>query len=618
MVFLHAASYIPLLTISLLAFVVPVFTARLARIRKIRIPTMIGEIAAGIIIGKSGLNIMGTDDPWVSFLATFGFGYLMFLSGLELDFEVVLGRKKQSSDAPQLRGLARQPLLLAVLYFTLAVGLGYLASVNLVRLGLLEEPWLIALIMATVSLGVVVPVLKDQNYEKTAYGQNLIVISSIADFGSILAVAVLASLYSGGNSLKLLLGLALLLALLVAYQIGLRLRALKITDFLPEATSQVTVRFSFAVILALMAIAESVGIEAILGSFLAGALISVLARDDKPDLQHKLEAIGYGFFIPAFFIMVGVEFDLWALLGSWEALRLVPILLILAFGVKLIAAVLLRTSFSWRETFAGGTLLSAQLSFTIAAAAIGLRLGIIDAALNGALILTALITAILSPIFFNNLLPRKITPEPALIVIGSPRKIQAITPGLETGSMPVKTYEVTSDSFPTVTDLAQLDLNESSKVIIADDDESNYRLARLISENFSPADILVIGSSEIGTKDLQELGVRSIAPTSALIMLVNHLINHPGAFHLLYDQTHSAVTEIQLKSDSPAVGKAIRELRMPTESLILTVVREGNQHIVPTGKTVLEAGDVLYIIGKNKEAADEAAQLLLREGKKRK
>lgn len=611
MVFLHEASYIPLLTISLLAFVVPVFTARLARFRKIRIPTMIGEIAAGIIIGKSGLDIMGTDDPWVSFLATFGFGYLMFLSGLELDFEVVLGRKKPASDSPNNGGLANRPLLLAVLYFVLAVGLGYLASVNLVRFGLLSEPWLVALIMATVSLGVVVPVLKDQNYEKTTYGQNLIVISSIADFGSILAVAVLASLYSGGNSLKLLLGLILLLALLVAYQIGLRLRSQNIADFLPEATSQVAVRFSFAVILAFMAIAESVGIEAILGSFLAGALISVVSRDDKPDLQHKLEAIGYGFFIPAFFIMVGVEFDLWALLGSWEALKLVPILLAIAFGVKMIAALLLRTSFSWRETIAGGTLLSAQLSFTVAAAAIGLRLGIIDAALNGALILTALITAILSPIFFNSILPRKVTPEPALIVIGSPRKIRSIAPGLQTGTMPVKTYEIESDFFPAVADLVQLDLNESSKVIIADDDDNNYRLARLISENFSPADILVIGGNGVRTKDLQDLGVRSIAPTSALIMLVNHLINHPGAFHLLYDQTHSTVTEVQLRNDSPAVGKAVRELRMPPESLILTVVREGNQHIVPTGKTVLRPGDVLYIIGKNKEAASEAGHFLL-------
>lgn len=607
----HGTNYIPLLTISVLAFVVPLLTGRLARIKNIRIPTMIGEIAAGIVIGKSGLDLI-TPDSWVNFLSTFGFGYLMFLSGLELNFDVVLGRKKPEK-GENTSPWASRPLLLGALFFLTSLALGYLISSLLVRWGYLDEPFLITLIMATISLGIVVPALKEQNYAKTAFGQNMIVVSSLADFGSIILVTILAALYTGGSIYQLLLGLLLVAAVIVMYTIGQKLREHEVHKDLPEATSQMGVRFSLASILIFMAIAESMGIEAILGSFLAGALISILIRDERKELQHKLEAIGYGFFIPAFFIMVGVDFDLFALLGSWQALKLVPILLLIAFLVKLVPALWYRMAFSWRETLATGALLSAQLSFTIAAAAIGLQIGIINEALHAALILVALFTSFLSPLLFNSILPaKKEGSEPKIVIIGTQRRINAISQSLETGEMEVVTYEVPEDHKPTPEELAELKLDEVAKVIITtDSEEENYHLAKIVSQHYSPAEILVIGRDSANTRNLEKLGVRSVTPTSALIMLVNHLINHPGAFNLLYDETHSSVTEVHLPPDSPAVGKAVKELDMPEECLILTIVRDGHQHIVPAGDTVLQAYDTLYIIGKNREAVTEAGHCLL-------
>lgn len=606
---MHEANYLPLLTISVLAFIVPILTARLARLRKIRIPTMIGEIAAGIIVGKSGLNLISS-DPWVNFLSTFGFGYLMFLSGLELDFDVLLGRKKPETGEP-LNRWTNRPLVLAALFFISSLGLGYWLAQPLVAQGHLTEPWLITLIMSTVSLGIVVPVLKEQNYEKTAFGQNMIVVSSLADFGSIILVAVLASIYSGGSSFQLLLGLLLIVALVILYRIGQHLLLQKeFTSGIPRTTSQMGVRFSFAVILIFMSMAQSVGIEAILGSFLAGNLISMLFRHNKQELQDKLEAIGYGFFIPAFFIMVGVDFDLWALLGSWQALQLVPLLLLFSFVVKFIPALWYRLAFNWRKTLAAGSLLSAQLSFTIAAAAIGLRIGLISNAVNAALILNALLTAILSPLLFNRILPKVEEPEPKILLIGSPRRIQTLGKELELGKMPVLTWEVT-DQVPTLEELGQVQLDTSTRVVIAtESEEINYQLAELIS-GLAPAEVLVIGQDSAQTKSLEELGVRSLTPTSALIMVVTRLIHQPALFNLLYDDSHSTVREVHLTPGSPAIGKAVKELQLPTATLILTIVRQGNQHIVPGGSTVLQTGDTLFIMDQSPETAAAVDRCLL-------
>lgn len=607
---MHEANYLPLLTISVLALVVPILTARLARIRQIKIPTMIGEIAAGIIIGRSGFNLI-TPDEWVNFLSTFGFGYLMFLSGLELDFDVMLGRKKPEQ-GEQKNVLASHPLVLAFLFFLSALALGYLASRTLVRWGYLNEPWLVTLVMVTISLGIVVPTLKEQNYEKTPFGQNLIVVSSIADFGSILGLTLLASLSTGEDASQLLLGLGLIVAMVLFYRLGQALRHKEVTKGLPPATSQMGVRFSFAVIFIFMSIAQSAGIEAILGSFLAGTLISMLFAHDKVELQEKLEAIGYGFFIPAFFIMVGVDFDFWALFRSPQALRLVPILLVLSFVVKMIPAFWYKTAFSWKQTFAAGALLSAQLSFTIAAAAIGLRVGLISEAVHAALILIALLTSVLSPLFFNRIIPKANQAQPKIVLLGTFRRIQALSASLETGKMPVETFEVPKEQKPTMDDLAPLKIDEATKVIIAaEGDDDNYNLAELVTKHFSPADTLVIGKEAPGVKALGKLGVRSVTPTSALIMLVNHLINHPAAFNLLYDETHSAVHEVHLTPGCPAVGKAVKDLRLPPDTLILTIVREGHQHIVPRGNTVLEPNDVLFIIGRNEEAAGEVNRCLI-------
>jgi Kef-type K+ transport system membrane component KefB len=147
------------------------------------------------------------------------------------------------------------------------------------------------------------------------------------------------------------------------------------------------------------------GIEIIIGAFLAGAIVALLRTPEDRELSRQFEAIGFGFFIPIFFIMIGVDFNLPALLSSTGALLSVPLLLIAAIAVKVIPAFVLRLNHTWREALAAGILMCPRLSLIIAAAAIGEKLGVIDESVNAGIVLVAIVTVTASPLGFLRVFP---------------------------------------------------------------------------------------------------------------------------------------------------------------------------------------------------------------------
>jgi len=321
---------ISLLLITVLAAAVPLVAARLQRFR---IPLVVGEIVVGIIIGKSGFTLI-TENPILQFLAWFGFIFLMFLSGLELDFGLL--RASGDKDAP----LWKKPVPQAIGVFVLTLALGMAAGVVFRQAGIVNDAVLMGLILSTTSLGVVVPVLKEHRLSTSRYGQVLLISALLADFVTLLLLSIDVAFLSKGLTLDLLLILVLLAA------VGLAVRGSRVLANLPgvrqvveemsHATAQIQVRGSFALMVALAAFASVLGVEVILGAFLAGAVASLLAERHDSILREKLDAIGFGFFIPIFFIMVGVNFDIQSLLASRENLLLVPLLLVTAFAIKII------------------------------------------------------------------------------------------------------------------------------------------------------------------------------------------------------------------------------------------------------------------------------------------
>jgi Kef-type K+ transport system membrane component KefB len=254
-----------------------------------------------------------------------------------------------------------------------------------------------------------VPTLKERGLTATRLGQTILAAAVAADFATMLLLSVFASIARQGLSAQVLLVLLLFVAFFVVSRIGLRLRdrrgVRRLLDELGHATAQIQVRGAFLLVLAFIALAQGLGAEVILGAFLAGASIALLAGRGGEELRRKLDAIGYGFLIPIFFITAGVGFDLPALLASGRSLVLVPGLVLAAFVVKLVPALVFRSQHDWRLTLAAGTLMSARLSLIVAAAAVGVRLGLISDALNAAIILVALVTSIVAPILFSLLMP---------------------------------------------------------------------------------------------------------------------------------------------------------------------------------------------------------------------
>jgi Kef-type K+ transport system membrane component KefB len=299
-----------LLTITALAFVIPLLTKRLDRFG---IPTVVYEIVAGMIVGISGLNLIEPSQI-LTFLAEFGFAFLMFLSGLELDLRLLNPNRPSATSEHRVT----QALPLGILIFLGTLLMAFTATLLFSPPGASSNPLLLGLILSTTSLGVVVPVLKERDLTGTRFGQYILVASSIADFATLLMLTIDIAVLSRGLTLDLLLIPSLLLIFVIFARFSLHVsqgsRLQRAIDSLSSTTSQIRVRGAFALMVAWVVLAEAFGVEVILGAFLAGAIAGLVAGHEDHETRDKLDAIGYGFFIPIFFIMVGVRFNLQAVL----------------------------------------------------------------------------------------------------------------------------------------------------------------------------------------------------------------------------------------------------------------------------------------------------------------
>ncbi|CAM3664528.1 hypothetical protein MEZE111188_01725 [Mesobacillus zeae] len=184
--------------------------------------------------------------------------------------------------------------------FTISAGLSYL----FVLAGFIDNLLLMNLIISTISLGVVVPTLKEAHIMKINIGQIILLVAVIADLATMLLLAVFVSIYGdGGSSMWLLL--LLFEAGVVLYFVGKRFKNRQVVEALSIGTTQISTRAVFALLIVLVAISETVGAENILGAFLAGVLVSLLAPNQE--MVQKLDSFGYGFLIPIFFVMVGAS-----------------------------------------------------------------------------------------------------------------------------------------------------------------------------------------------------------------------------------------------------------------------------------------------------------------------
>lgn len=206
---------------------------------------------------------------------------------------------------------------------------------------------------------------------QTSIGQIILLVAVIADLATILLLTLYGTLHAEGDSPVWLIGILVVFTALF-YVMGNRLKKLEFLHKLMAGTTQIGIRAVFALILLLVALAESVGAENILGAFLAGCVVSLLGPDK--DMVEKLDSFGYGFFIPIFFIMVGVDLDIPSLFKDPSKLVLIPILFIVFYLTKAIPLAVLLKWYDRQTVLASTFLLTATLSLVIASAKIAERL----------------------------------------------------------------------------------------------------------------------------------------------------------------------------------------------------------------------------------------------------
>jgi len=372
-----------LLAISAIAVLAPLVVGYLPALR---IPAVVLEIVAGIVVGPSVLGLVDVDLP-VEILALVGLAFLLFLAGLEIDVHRLRGR------------LLRLALLGYVITLVLGLGAGTLFDAA----GWVGSPLLLAIALSATSLGLVVPVLKDAGQIESEVGQTTIAAASVADFAAIVLLSLFfsASESSTGGKLVLLVTFALLVVatVVVLSRAGRSMRLGDLLVRLQDTTAEIRVRLAVVLLVAFVALADRFGLETILGAFLAGAVIGLLDRDaaSHPYFRIKLEAIGYGFLVPVFFVSSGVRLDLAGLIDNPSALIRVPLLLLALLVLRGMPAALYVPAAGRRQAVAAGLLQATSLPFIVTATQIGMALGLFSTITGAALVCAGLLSVVVFP-----------------------------------------------------------------------------------------------------------------------------------------------------------------------------------------------------------------------------
>ena len=392
-------SFTNLLIVMAVAFTAPLLLGLFPRLL---LPSVVLEIVAGIVVGPSVLGWVEVDEA-VEVIALLGLAFVLFLAGLEIEFEKLRGRV----------------LRLTLLGFAISFAVALVVSLGLSAADLVDTPLLVAIILCSTSLGVLVPVLKDSGQLATNFGQLIIAAASIADFGAIILLSIFFSGEGGTGSTLLLLGALFALAATVFFAVKGAERSRRLREDLlrlQDTTAQIRIRASLVLLVGFAALAESLGLEVILGAFIAGAIVSLVDRDQAmthPEFRRKLEAVGFGFFIPAFFVTSGVRFDLDALTASASNLLMVPVFLAALLLARGVPAIVYRGALDARHTAIAGLMQATSLPFIVAATAIGRELDLIDAAASAAMIGAGLLSVLLFPLGGLLLLRRERVPADA-------------------------------------------------------------------------------------------------------------------------------------------------------------------------------------------------------------
>lgn len=605
-----------MLIIMLAALIIPI---AMARFKVSSVPTAVAEIVAGILLGKSAFNIV-QETSSLTLLSSLGVIILMFLSGMEINFDLfkkVPGQKKRD---------AKSPVSIAVLGFTAVIITAFILGVILYFMGLFSDILLATILFSTIALGVVIATLKEKEILGRPMGQTILLTAVLGEVIPMLALTFYASIY-GHNAGRLWLIVLLFLAAIILLR---RFRQPYVWfNNISKATTQLDIRLAFFLIFTLVTVAESVGAENILGAFLAGMVMKLLEPSEAT--QEKLTSIGYGFFIPIFFIMTGVRLDLKSLFANKTALALIPILVACFIIAKLPTTLIYRRRFNARNSFAGGFLTVTTITLVLPSLQVAKNLHAITSTQSDAFILAAVIVCVLAPIVFNSTykLNKEDLVKERVVIVGANTLTVPVAQQLSHNWYVVRMLTDNQDNYKTfnseVNDLKYIEeideqALDAGKYFDTDvmvlgfrNDNKNYQMAVLAKKHGVKRVIASVQNPKVSTDHIDELNRLGVEIFNSFVVqnsVLRSLIESPSVFEMLMS-AHSGLFEVTIHNQR-YVGIELRSLPFIDQITVSRIYRK-HKPISPSGDTVLEYGDHILYTGPY-EIVNEVRQRLGRRG----
>ncbi len=612
-----AINYWPLLIIFTIAWIVPMI---LSWLEISKIPSVIVEIIMGVMVGPYVLDLIG-EGPYIEFLYYTGFIFLMFLSGLEIDVNRIaqsLPRKLRKID------FVSNTFLLAVFIYTGTLALS-IPFAHIFNFFIPINVTFLVLLLPTEALSIVVPILKSDNELSRKYGQVILMEGAIAMIMSITLISIYSGIVKNGFEVETFLFLIIFLFFFVAYQLGkvvVRVRTFqKLMYTLEHAASQIRLRGTVALLLLFTMIAHWLETELVLGAFVAGILLSVFLNKERSALTFKLDSISYGFFIPIFFIMVGVKLDISSLRNFGESIPFIMLLVAGFFIAQTLPALIMTRVFGVRRAISAGILLSSRFGLTIAAAQIGLSLEVISPAANAGIVTACIIISFAAPLLYKQLNTGE-GENYNLYILGGGKASFLLAERIKLHGVNCLTLVDSDEAYDLletkgvdvrrVSDLSKFNefihLKMSDQLIILSGSTSRNNKLTSIARKLGHNKLVTLVDEKKRYKHDSSNDTQLINMDDTLATHVENLILRPDSYQAFSENFGMYRIEEIIMRNNENQNKRVRDLPFhPSGSIIM--LRRNKEIFIPHGDTHLLLGDIITVIG-NTTALEEFRSLL--------
>lgn len=582
-----------------------------------KVPSVIVEIIMGVVIGPYALDLI-EETPYMNFLAQTGFLFLIFLAGLEINVNKILSSFPKKFKVVDL--ISNSMMLAIIIYFgslLLSLPVSWLIS-QFIELDIVFY----TLLLPTVAVSITVPILKSDGELTKKFGQVLLMEGAIATVMSIIIISIYSGVINNGFQVELLLFSLIFVVFVVTYIAGKRL--LKIRTFqqllytLEHAASQIRVRGAVALLLLFVFVAHLINTELAMGAFFAGTLLSLFVSKERSSLLFKLDGMSYGFFIPIFFIMVGVNLDLSALKNFHDSIPLILILIGSFFFIQMIPSLILTKVFGIKRAIAGGILNTARMGLTIAAAQIGLSLGVITSADNAGIVTAAILVSVISPLIYRMFRSEKEKHYNIYILGGSKASLflaerfnmhdasyltlvqnEQIYPEFEKRGLRAKYVEKLDSHQIDLLKLRTADL----VIILTENKYLSLELARYIKNDLNHGKIIMRRQSAAHDLIDQSDDIKIVDHDEIIANHIEAMVARPDSLGIL-EESFGVFRVEEIKVTKKEVHRRmVKEMAFPPSGS-LVIQRRNNEIFIPHGDTHLLLGDIITVIGNTSALKD--------------